>query len=187
MTKKGSGYMAKDLIHRGFVTVAPSAPMGMITLRGASVTLAPALSKAAGLDWPAQRRIVTAGPRALAWMSPDEALLIVPPADVAHTITALASALAGQFATVADVSDARAAFTITGAGWRDALAKVCPVDFGTFEADEIRRTRAAQVAVAVWQSAPDQATLVCFRSVAEYVYALLCTAAAPGSAPGLYR
>jgi len=179
--------MADILDPRGFVTIAPAAPMGMITLRGAPVTLAAPVAQVAALNWPEQRRIVAAGGRALAWMSPDEALLIVPPADVAQSISALDAALAGQFATVADVSDARAAFTVTGAGWRDALAKLCPVDFATLQADEIRRTRAAQVAVAVWQSAPDQATLVCFRSVADYVYAALCTAATAGSAPRLYR
>lgn len=179
--------MADILDRRGFVTIAAAAPMGMITLRGAPEILAPAVAQKAGLDWPEQRRIATAGERALAWMSPDEALLMVPPADVAEMIATLENTLAGQFATVADVSDARAVFTVTGAGWRDALAKLCPVDFATFDATEVRRTRAAQVAVALWQSGPDQATLVCFRSVTDYVYALLCTAAASGSAPALYR
>lgn len=179
--------MADILDPLGFVTISPAAPMGMITLRGAGVTLAPAIAQVTGLDWPAQRRIMTAGGRALAWMSPDEALLMVPPSDVARMIVALDGALLGQFATLADVSDARASFTITGAGWRDALAKLCPVDFAALQPDEIRRTRAAQVSVALWQSAPDQATLICFRSVAEYVFALLSTAAAAGSAPLLYR
>jgi sarcosine oxidase, subunit gamma len=179
--------MADILDPRGFVIIAPASPMGMITLRGAHSTLAPAVAQVTGLGWPAQRRIVTDGARALGWMSPDEALLILPLAEVAATMDTLQQALAGQFATLADVSDARAAFTITGAGWRDALAKLCPVDFATVQPDEIRRTRAAQVAVALWQSAPDQVTLVCFRSVADYVYGLLCTAAAQGSAPRLYR
>jgi sarcosine oxidase, subunit gamma len=179
--------MADILDPRGFVTIAPAGPMGMITLRGAQTTLATPVAQVTGLHWPDQRRIVTDGARALAWMSPDEALLILPPADVAGTATALERALVGQFATLAVVSDARVAFTVTGAGWRDALAKLCPVDFATFQPDEIRRTRAAQVAVALWQSGPDQGTLVCFRSVGEYVYGLLCTAAAQGSAPRLYR
>ncbi len=179
--------MADILNPRGFVTIAAASPMGMITLRGATATLAAPVAQVTGLTWPEPRRITTKGDRALAWMSPDEGLLILPPSERAKTLTSLQSTLDGQFATLADVSDARAVFTITGAGWRDALAKLCPVDFATLQPDEIRRTRAAQVAVALWQSAPDQVTLVCFRSVAEYMYTLLCTAAAAGSAPRLYR
>lgn len=172
---------------RGFVTVAQLAAPAMITLRGAPATLAPALAQVAGLDWPAARSRVTQGDRALLWMSPDEGLLTLPRADAPAVMAGLAQALAGQFATLADVSDARAVFQIAGAGWRDALAKLCPVDFATLRQDEVRRTRAAQVAVALWCEGNDQVTLVCFASVADYMFAALSNAAQPGSAPGLYR
>ena len=100
---------------------------------------------------------------------------------------ALAQALAGHFATVADVSDARAVFTVSGPLWRDALAKLCPVDFATLDEGALRRTRAAQVAAAILVTAPDEARVICFRSVGQYMFDLLSGAARPGSEPALYR
>jgi sarcosine oxidase, subunit gamma len=67
------------------------------------------------------------------------------------------------------------------------LAKACPIDFAEFPVGAIRRTRAAQVAAAVWRDAEDEFTLVCFRSVAQYMWDLLTTLARPGGEVGLYR
>jgi sarcosine oxidase subunit gamma len=54
------------------------------------------------------------------------------------------------------------------------------VDFDKLEPGELRRTRAAQVAAAMWQQ-DGGFTLVCFRSVAAYVMGLLTHSAQPGS------
>lgn len=172
----------------GFVTVSEAGLRGMITLRGnlSSDAISGALKAVTGLDIPAQRRVSTAGDKAAAWMSPDELLLMLPYDCAAQIADKLAQALVNEFATVANVSDARAVFTLQGAGAFDALAKICPVDFSAFEQGEIRRTRAAQVAAAVWTSGADQVTVVCFRSVAQYMFDLLSAAAAPGSEPALY-
>ncbi|MDD7970677.1 sarcosine oxidase subunit gamma [Roseinatronobacter alkalisoli] len=172
----------------GFVTVNEAGLRGMITLRGdlSSPVLAGVLKDAMGLDMPAQRRVTQAGTAFAAWMSPDELLLMLPYDQAGAMAQKLAGALAGEFATVANVSDARAVFTLQGAAVFDALAKICPVDFSDFAEGDIRRTRAAQVAAALWVSGADQVTLVCFRSVAQYMFDLLCAAAAPGSEPALY-
>lgn len=172
----------------GFVTVSEAGLRGMITLRGdlSSDAIAGALADVTGLDMPAQRCVNSAGDMAAAWMSPDELLLMLPYDQAGVMAQKLAQALAGEFATVANVSDARAVFTLQGAGVFDALAKICPVDFSEFDQGEIRRTRAAQVAAAVWMSGADQVTVVCFRSVAQYMFDLLSAAAAPGSEPALY-
>ena len=108
-------------------------------------------------------------------------LILVPYAEAGATLATLGTALAGQHHLAADVSDARALFTIRGARAREVLMKLCPVDMEALAEGEIRRTRAAQVAAAFWQSAPDEFTLVSFRSVAAYVMDLLETAARNGS------
>ncbi len=154
--------------------------LGMVALRGAPEALAPALA-AEGLAMPGQRRITRAGGRRLAWMSPDEFLLMLPVAEAPAAAARLAQALAGQFALAADVSDARAVFRIEGARAREVLMKLCPVDFDALDADEMRRTRAAQVAVALWREGEGFGLFV-FRSVAGYVENLLATSARPGSA-----
>jgi sarcosine oxidase subunit gamma len=107
--------------------------------------------------------------------------LLVPYVDAAAIATRLAAALAGEHALVANVSDARALFRISGAKADQVLMKLCPVDFATLPEGEIRRSRAAQVAAAFWRSAPDELSLICFRSVAAYVMGLLAVSARSGS------
>ncbi len=174
--------------YEGYVRVAEVGPQGMIVLRSKGEGLAAALGRL-GLPVPGQRRIEAVGDKAVAWMSPDEYLIWLPYAGVGHAIDTLGTALAGQHHLIADVSDARAVFSVSGAGAREVLAKCCPVDFapGVFQPGEVRRTRAAQVAAAVWMSGDDAFTLVCFRSVARYVFDLLSTLAKPGAEADLFR
>ena len=171
---------------KGLVTVREAGLHGMITLRGDLDALAGPVRQVTGLDIPATRKLVQSGDMALGWMSPDELLLMLPHDQAAATSAALQAALAEVFATVANVSDARAVFTLSGTKAADVLAKLCPVDFRTLHPGDIRRTRAAQVAAAIWVSAADEMTVVCFRSVATYMFDLLSTAARPGSDPALY-
>lgn len=172
----------------GFVTIRDHDNQGMITLRCdlTSEAISKAIYETTGCVIPAQRRVERTDACAVAWMSPDELLIFCPYADAADLEARLAGALSEEFATVINVSDARVVFDIAGPAWRDALAKLCPVDFGAVTEGEIRRTRAAQVAAAIWVCEAEQARLICFRSVAEYVFDLLCTAATPGSEPELY-
>ncbi|MCC5969649.1 MAG: sarcosine oxidase subunit gamma [Pararhodobacter sp.] len=172
----------------GLVDLAEAGPCGMITLRGdlGLPALAAALQRELGAAVPGQRRVVRGQRGAVAWMSPDELLLMVDYAEAPRLTSALEAVFAGAFVTVADVSDARAVFTLTGAQVCDVLAKVCPVDFATFQTDEIRRTRAAQVAAALIRDGDEAFTLICFRSVAQYMADLLATVSAPGGEVGLY-
>jgi len=171
----------------GMVDLADSGLQGMITLRGDLVLLGGALQSVTGLAVPGVRRVSAGEGGQLLWMSPDELLLLVPYDAAPGIASQLEAALAGQFATVAVVSDARAMITLTGPQVRDVLAKLCPVDFTDFAAGEVRRTRAAQVAAAVWRTGPDDWSLICFRSVAGYVWQALATVSQPGGEVGLYR
>ncbi len=175
-------------VYQGFVTIREAGLQGMITLRGdlGAKPVIAALRAETGCTVPAQRRVSSSDICQAAWMSPDEVMILCShdkAADIAYRLTA---ALDGSFATVAVVSDARAVFTLEGAGWRDALAKICPVDFSALAEGDIRRTRAAQVAAAIWVSGENEATLVCFRSVADYMFELLSTVSALGTEPDLY-
>jgi sarcosine oxidase subunit gamma len=165
----------------GFATIREIGPLGMITLRAKGVkALEKAVKAVTGTKLPAQRRIEVKGDRACGWMSPDEYLLIVPYAEVAASLAALAKALAREHHLAVDVSDARAVFRVEGDKAADVLRKLSPVDFEKLEPGELRRSRAAQVAAAMW--AQDGGfTLVCFRSVAAYVMGLLTHSAQPGS------
>jgi len=173
----------------GMVDLADAGLTGMITLRGdlSSGVVAAAVQAATGSAIPGVRRIASGESGRAAWMSPDELLLIVPYAQSAAVVAGLEAVLAGEFATAADVSDARAMARISGAQARDVLAKICPVDFADFAVGDVRRTRAAQVAAAIWQDDDNSWSLVCFRSVAHYVWDMLAVLSKPGGEVGLYR
>jgi sarcosine oxidase subunit gamma len=166
---------------QGFASIREIGPLGMITLRAKGVkALDKAVKAVTGTKLPAQRRIEVNGDRACGWMSPDEYLLIVPYAEVAGALASLAKSLAGEHHLAVDVSDARAVFRVEGDRARDVLRKLSPVDFEALAPGELRRTRAAQVAAALWEQ-DGGFTLVCFRSVAGYVMGLLTHSAQPGS------
>jgi len=176
--------------YAGMATLEEAGLQGMITLRGdlSSKTLQQAVKVATGADVPDPRRTTTAENGAVAWMSPDELLLLLPYADAEAKTVALAEALAGEHALAVNVSDARAFFHLSGAGAREALGKVCPVDFdaAAFTPGDFRRTRMAQVAAAFWLDEEETFHIVCFRSVAGYVFNLLKAAAHPQSKVGVY-
>jgi len=161
---------------QGFAAIREVGPLGMITLRAKGLkSLDKAIKAVTGTKLPAQRRIEVNGDRACGWMSPDEYLLILPYADVSAALASLAKSLAGEHYLAVDVSDARAVFRVEGERAAEVLAKLVPVDFDRLEPGELRRSRTAQVAAAMWKQ--DQGfTLVCFRSVARYVFDLLANA-----------
>ena len=166
----------------GFCQIREIGPLGMISLRAKAdvKSLAKAIKAAVGTKVPAARRIEMAGDRGCGWMSPDEYLLILPYGETGAAMAAIAKAMGDDHHLAAVVSDARAVFRVEGAKAEQVLAKLSPVDFAKLEPNELRRTRAAQVAAAMWR---DEAgyTVVCFRSVAAYMMGLLSHSAAPGS------
>lgn len=174
----------------GIAAVEEAGLCGMITLRGdfASKGFAAAVKAATGADLPDTGRIAEGADGAAAWMSPDELLLMVPYEEVNARLAALTEALSGEHALAVNVSDARAVFRISGEGARETLAKVAPVDLSAeaFKAGDFRRTRMAQVAGAFWLNGEGTLTVVCFRSVGEYVFKLLSAAAHPQSGVGVY-
>jgi sarcosine oxidase subunit gamma len=170
----------------GFAEIGEIGPLGMIALRAKPeiAGLAAAVEAATGCGLPAQRRIVRQGHRAACWMGPDEYLLILPRAEVATALAAISAALAGQHHLAADVSDMRAVFAIEGERAAEVLMKISPADLSALAPDELRRSRAGQVASAFWAEGQGY-RLICFRSVADYMFKLLSHSAQKGSELGL--
>lgn len=169
-------------------SVTALAPRGMITLKGdlEHAGFAQVVADHAAVAIPARRQILHGDGRSLAWMAPDELLLLLPHDAAPEMAAQLASALSDQHALVVEVSDARASFRISGPGAREVVAKGAPVDLSpaAFGPGEIRRTRLAQVAAAFWIGESGDIDLVCFRSVAEYVEQWLTLSAEDGTLPG---
>ena len=153
---------------------------GMISIRADLARAGDAIAVAVGLAIPDRTRITTDGSRSLGWMSPDELLVILPAHDCAEALAVLQDAMQGEHALIVDVSDMRVMFHVAGAKATQVLAKLCPVDIAAMPPDGFRRTRAAQVGVAIWRQDGGM-RMVCFRSVADYVETILRNAAVPGS------
>ena len=133
----------------GIAEVTLMDPIGMISVRGdlGAGYMKKALKKAVGLGLPDTRSVQINGDRGVAWMSPDELLLLCPYDQVSDTIDMLTKCFGSNHTLAVNVSDARAVFRISGAHSRDVLAKLAPVDLSpdSFTPGMIRRTRLAQV------------------------------------------
>lgn len=175
----------------GIARVREQGLQGMITLRGDFA--APAVKKAAtaasGTAMPGQRKAVFSDTGGMAWMSPDELLILCPYAEVTDRLAALTTALAGTHALAVNVSDARAMFEVSGPHAREVVAKLCPVDLSpqAFAPGDFRRTRMAQVAAAIWADDDQTLRIICFRSVARYVFGVLSVAAQKCSEVGYFQ
>lgn len=169
----------------GIAAIREIGPVGMVTIRGdqSSTAITKAATAVAGVDMPGRLECAFREERGLCWMSPDEVLLVCPYAEVASSLERLRSALGEAHALAVDVSDARAVFRMTGPHAREVLAKLAPIDLapGAFEPGQFRRSRLAQVPAAFRMTDAETFEVICFRSVAQYVFDLLKVAAQPGS------
>ena len=174
----------------GAVRVSDAGLKGMITLRGdlTDEAVVAAVKLVTGQAMPKPRGVKEGKKGGVAWMSPDELLLLVEydTADVA--VEKLSAALADTHHLAVNVSDARAVFRLEGAGVREVIAKGSPADLSPegLGLGEIRRSRLGQLAAAYWLSDAETMHVVCFRSVGEHVYNWLVNAAEEGTLPKVF-
>ncbi|MEO1919402.1 MAG: sarcosine oxidase subunit gamma family protein [Paracoccaceae bacterium] len=182
-----AAFILNGAAFEGAVTVTEAGLRGMITLRGdlGSEAMEKAVKASVGVALPKQRKIKSGKRGAVAWMSPDELLLLVDYDQADMLVAKMKSILAEEHHLVVNVSDARSMFTLSGAGAREVLAKGAPVDLShsVFGKGAIRRSRIGQIAAAFWTLDGEELEVVCFRSVGAFMYDWLSTAAAKGSLP----
>ncbi len=174
----------------GIATVTELGPLGMITLRGdlGDKAIIKAAVAAGGVTMPEVRHCATEGESGIAWMSPDELLIMSPYSEVHARLADLPDKLTKSHALAVNVSDARAVFQVTGPNAREVMAKLAPVDMHPdhFTPGMFRRTRIAQVAAAFWMPDAETVQIICFRSVAKYVFDVLNMAAQDRSEVGYF-
>ena len=172
----------------GIASVTEMGLIGMITLRGdlKEKAIVKAAVAAGGVNVPEQRMCTTQGEHGIAWMSPDELLIMCAYGEVHARLADLQGKLAKSHALAVNVSDARAVFQVTGPHVREVVAKLAPVDMHPdhFKPGMFRRTRFAQVPAAFWMEDEATVQIICFRSVAGYMFDLLNIAAQDGSEVG---
>ena len=160
-------------------TVTRAAPRGMITLRGdlSARAVKKAIKDVTSVA-PSAGRYVGTAEAGVAWMSPDEVMILCAYDDVADALQKIATACTTEHHLAVDVSDARAVFEVRGAQAHEVLARLSPVDLHAdrFEVGMMRRTRMAQIAAAFWRHDAGF-DVICFRSVSDYAEELLANAA----------
>ena len=168
----------------GEVLVAAQRRVEMLTLKAdlSNKATCAAIKKVLGQAVPAPRKIAGG----LAWMAPDELLVMVPNGASSGDLSCRLQAEIKALSLAVDVSDARAVFTLKGNKAREVLAKGAPVDLSpeAFGLGDFRRTRLGQVAVAFWLEVDDEITLVCFASLKQFMFNWLVNAAQKGSLSG---
>ena len=164
------------------------AGLGMIMVRGDTTDPGMAIRLKDALDCkiPSICKVERHRSLEVAWMAPDELLVILPGEDLEACIATIKSSLQGTFCLVAEVSAMRVMFELTGDDLRDILAKEIPMDLSpeSFNPGDFRRTRFGQVAVAVWLRSETRACLVCRSSESDYVEQLLNASARSDMRPG---
>jgi sarcosine oxidase subunit gamma len=115
------------------------------------------------------------GPRAALWLGPDEWLLLAPERDGAAAGATLAGALAGQSASLVDVSHRQVGLVVAGPRAAELLNAGCPLDLDAtaFPIGMCTRTILAKVEIILWRSADDAFRIEVARSFAPYVVELL--------------
>jgi sarcosine oxidase subunit gamma len=145
-----------------------------LTLRVApSSTAATAAGYALGASLPTAPNTTSAAARAqIVWMGPDEWLVITPNAVRSRLRDRLEAAVAGEHATVVDVSAHRTVIEVAGSDARELLMKGCAVDLHprAFGPDQCAQTTLARADVVLLARTPEPAYWVCVRaSFAEYL------------------
>lgn len=175
----------------GIAQISELGPKGMITLRGdlSAKSISKAAAAVSGVAMPAQGQCTVDGANALAWMSPDELLLMCSYEEAADKLALLNKKLGTAHTLAVNVSDARAVFEVSGAHAREVMAKLAPVDLAptAFTLGMFRRSRIAQVPAAFWMPADDTFHVICFRSVAQYMLDVFTAASQPGSEVGVFN
>lgn len=173
---------------QGLIDIREMGLQGMVSLRADLTQAAKAVKKLTGADMPGTRAITQGAGCQLAWMSPDEVLILCDHARADKLAYDLSEALSAQHHLAVNVSDARAMFSLTGAAGplRDVISKITPADIAGLPVGEMRRTRLQQVAGAIWFENPTEARVICFRSVARYVFDLISVSAHPSGAVGYH-
>ncbi|MCE2521743.1 MAG: sarcosine oxidase subunit gamma [Rhodobacteraceae bacterium] len=145
------------------------------------------LAAALDVNLPKKLRISAGNGVDVAWMSPDELLLMMD-GDGERTLNAVGDALRGMHHLIADVSAMRVEFELTGPV-RDILAKGTPADVSpnSFKIGDFRRSRIGQIQAAYWLTDDTTARIICRRSEAEYLSGWLEVAVAKGGELGFYH
>ena len=160
----------------GLVEVSNTSFAGRFVFRGEPEALGTALGAALPT---VPCRFSENGDSLALWLGPDEWLLLAPAESAGARKAAMKSALAGQAASLVDVSHRHFGIAVKGTGAADLIACGCPLDLhvAAFPVGMCARTLFAKCEIVLWRMAPDTFCIEAWRSFAPYLIGLLAEAA----------
>ena len=163
---------------------------GMITLRGSldQGDFRDAVHGALGVGVPSSGQITSGKLIDVAWMSPDELLVLLPLEEVNTAIGGLSRRLKDHHHLVCDVSSLRIEFVLSGPV-RDVLAKGTPADMSPrgLGVMQFLRTRLGQLQVAIWIDREGEAHVLCRCSESEFLHDWLSHMSRESSLPRYFH
>jgi sarcosine oxidase subunit gamma len=105
------------------------------------------------------------------WMSTDEYAIFSESSDAIKLVGRVSSKLKKYDHLCLNMSDSRRCFHLKGKGWREVLSKGTPADLSpkAFGQGVLRRTRIANVAVAIWSFNETEAFIISMTSVGDFI------------------
>jgi sarcosine oxidase subunit gamma len=153
----------------------------LINLKGGaeSTVLQKAVKSLTGAVLPLQPNTVSDSEQfAIYWLAPNEWLIQSKQPRLPALCTDLAGALAGEFASVVDVSSGNTSLVLSGTKAREVLQKGCPLDFhpAVFTLGQCAQSHFFKAGVLLRPLADDAYELVIRRSFADYFGRILLDA-----------
>ncbi len=178
-------YAASPLSHskplEGLISLHERGELGKLSVRGEGERFLAVVQNTLGLSLPTEpNTTVQRGHTVVFWLGPDEWLLHLPLEQTEDRATTLRIALAGQHATVVEVSDQSTVLRLSGEYARTVLAKGCPLDLHprTFRPGFCAQTRFLNAAVLISRVGEISSyDIQVRRSFAEYLWDALTEAA----------
>ncbi len=154
------------------------ADLGHINLRGNpdDAAFKSAAGKAIGQALPRSTNTFADGERRVYWLGPNEWLLVTAADDASELSSALGEALAGQHASINDLSGGQIALRLSGIRTRDLLAKGCTLDLhpSMFKQGDCAQSALAKANVLIaCVDGQQQFDVIVRRSFADYLFAWL--------------
>jgi sarcosine oxidase subunit gamma len=141
------------------------------SVRGEEIEIA-AIGRAFAVALPRQPcRAATSGARSALWLGPDEWLLIAPAGEAGPLTSAMTAALAGEPASIVDISSRQIGIDIAGEWAAEAINafNALDLDLPAFPAGMCTRTLFGKAEIVLWRTAADRFRIEIWRSFAPYV------------------
>jgi sarcosine oxidase subunit gamma len=105
------------------------------------------------------------------WMSTDEYAIFSESSDAIKLVDRIGSKLKKFDHLCLNMSDSRRCFHLKGKGWREVISKGTPANLSpkAFGKGVLRRTRIANVAVAIWSFNETEAFIIAMTSVSDFI------------------